>query len=100
MASPFESAKLKEVSRPFEGIARKLSKSVFPNLAWDLKQAGYGVGPVRYIAATLYFTTMIFIVTLAAIMVPSYLTGDMDKGIQMATIILPVVTILLFLFWL
>ncbi|PKP54421.1 MAG: hypothetical protein CVT90_01350 [Candidatus Altiarchaeales archaeon HGW-Altiarchaeales-3] len=99
MASVYESEKLKEVSKPFEGVAHQLIKSVFPDLAWDLKQAGYKVGAVRYLAVVLYFTTAIFLVMLGAILIPAYLVGDIEKGLRLAVIILPVVTVLLFVFF-
>ncbi|ODS35264.1 hypothetical protein BEH94_09415 [Candidatus Altiarchaeales archaeon WOR_SM1_SCG] len=99
MPSAFESEKLKEVSRPFEGIAHQLSRSLFPNLAWDLKQAGYGISAAKYIAVVLYFTTAIFLAVLGAILIPSYLVGDLQKGIELSVTILPVVTVLLFVFF-
>ena len=99
MASAFESEKLKDISKPFEGIAHALNRSVFPNLAWDLKQAGYAVGAVRYIAVTLYFTTMMFLVVVAAVLLPSALVGDIEKGMEMLAIILPIVTLLLFFYF-
>jgi len=99
MPSVFESEKLKEVTRPFEGIAHQLNKSIFPGLAWDLKQSGSTVSAVRYIAVVLYLTVAVFLAVLGAILIPSFLVGKLETGISLAVTILPVVTILLFLFF-
>ncbi|ODS38964.1 MAG: hypothetical protein A7316_06625 [Candidatus Altiarchaeales archaeon WOR_SM1_86-2] len=98
MASAFESQKLAKVSEPFEGIAHRLS-AVFPNLGWNLKQGGYGVSPAAYIARVLYMTASLFIGIVGAIMLPALLLDKMSEGIVLITTILPVVTVLLFLYF-
>jgi hypothetical protein len=99
MTSVFESERSKKVMRPFEGIAHQLNKSIFPGLAWDLKQSGSTISAVRYLETVLYLTVAVFLVLLGAILIPSFLVGKLETGIKLAVMILPVATGLFFLFF-
>ena len=98
MASAFESQKLAKVSEPFEGLAHAIT-GLFPDLGWNLKQGGYAISPAGYIARVLYMTASIFIGIIAAVMLPALIVDQIDKGIFLTTILLPIATILLFFYF-